>query len=172
MNKIPSIVILRKRFDDKFKSFDHDFYNDVISGRQMNTTGHPKGSCLIQEIANISAFFMDEYMLQEISVEDCCYCAFIGWRLSYDFLSKEASVFKTNMALAKFTKEIYKNYRELGIKLNKSDIAWLIFCCALIRERLYKDFLYNMQGLSITIGGEDDSRIRVTYTQDFSNAVT
>lgn len=166
MHNIPPIVTLRKRFDNKFKSFDYDFYNHVISERQMGATGYPNGSCLLKEVASISAFFMDEHILQEISIEDCCYCAFIGWRLSYDFLSKEASVFKINMALNKFTKEIYRHYRELGIKLNKSDIAWLIFCCALIREKFYKDFLYNMQGFSITIGKEDGNRISVTYTLD------
>ncbi len=163
MDNIPSLMIMQKSFEDQFQSFDYDFYNDVISQRQFNTIGHPNGSSLVKEVASISAYFMPKYIREELSIEYACHCAFMGWKLSHDFLSKEASTFKIKTALTKFTKEIYRAYKELEINLNKSDIAWLIFCCALIREKLYKDFLYDMLGFFI----EEDSgetKINVAYT--------
>lgn len=157
MEHIPTIPVLINEFDKKFKVFDYGFYNDVISERELNNTGVIKGSCLIKEVAMLSSFFVNKKLTAELTNMEAAICAFQGWILSTHFISKNKTNAQIYTQLKKAAKSIFKHYKNIGVKITLLEVAWIVFCSAMIKEKLYSNFNYDMISFMISdIDGETE----------------
>jgi hypothetical protein len=101
---------------------------------------------------------MSKKIKSSMLVDDAALCAFYGWKLSYDFITLgDPIIFRQ---LGKFTKKTHALYKQAGIKLSLSEISWLIFCCAMLREKLYKDLNYEMLSFMID---DESNKVRVAF---------
>jgi len=163
MELIPTIPVLINEFEKKFKVFDYGFYNDVISKRELNNMGVIKGSCLIKEVAMLSSFFVSKHLTKELTNMEAAICAFQGWILSTGFISKNKTNAQIYSRLKKATKSVFKQYKNLGINITFSEVAWIVFCSAMIKEKLYSNFNYDMISFMISdINGETE-KINVAF---------
>lgn len=162
MKKIIPAKLLEDSFHERFKSFDYEIYHSMLSERELTGHGTVKGSALIVEVGRLSSFFMSQKIRKSLSLEDACLSAFFGWKLSYDFLSTNASSSVWYRQLDKISKYVFKVYKKDGVILSLADTSYLIFCCAMIREKLYSDFHYNMASFMVDVE-DDENKIKVMY---------
>lgn len=163
MEIIPNIKILQQNFEEKFNTFDYDFYQDILSERTINSHGIVTGSCLIKEVATLSSFFVSKQLKDSLDVLDVVICAFEGWNLSLNHISQKKTEAEIYQQLRKVAKIIFKQYKRANIKLTLAQVAWIVFCCAMIKEKLYSSFNYNMISVMIddTAG---EPKINVAFT--------
>jgi len=163
MNTIP-YQLMQSKFNEKFLNFDHQDYEKVSSNRERNQQGHYKASALILEITKLSAFFASEKVRTEMSNIEASVLAFIGWQLSYHHnIYADNSTLIENQ-LKKYSKNALTTIRKLGHKTIKlHEITWIIFCCAMLREKFYRKFPYNLKGFSLR-EDENDERIDIAYS--------
>ena len=164
MINIFPIKILYNKFEEKFASFDQNIYNEIISDRTLNEFGYIKASEVIIEVSSILSYFVDQNIKDSLPQLESCVCAFMGWQISYHILPQNPSNFKLHRDLLKRTKNIKKLYNDLEINITTLDISWLIMCSALIREKFYKDFNYNMTNI-----GLDGEKERITIACNIDN---
>lgn len=162
MEHIPTIQVLTNKFEEKFKVFDYDFYNNAISEREKNDAGVTRGSCLIKEVTVLSSFFASKKLTAELTTIEVAICAFEGWNLSTHFISKNKTMAQIYNQLKKVTKIIFKQYKKQGIKITFLEVAWLVFCSAMIREKLYSNFHHDMISL-MTRGDNRNKKINVAF---------
>ena len=148
-NNIASIKLIKDEFEEKFKNFDYEIFEKVKTGRSLNEDGFVYGSNLIMEIANILPFFINKKFTEFMGLVDACFAAYWGWKLSYDFSPLKTNDLKLKRVFEKFSKQLLKEYKSEGLEISLSDVSKIIFICALIRENLYKEFLYDMNGIFI-----------------------
>ena len=163
-NTIVPISILTKEFETKLESFDYDFYECITADRSLNEVGLIKASELLLEITRISAFFISKKIQLFMGESDVCICAYWGWKLEYDFISRQSSNITINRALTKISKQIHKEYKKAGLPVSLADTSRLIYFCALIKDKFYKHFNYNLYGIYL-----DQEKINVLANYDHAN---
>lgn len=90
-------------------------------------------------------------------VDDASLASFYGWKLYYEFGDNDKSFFRH---LDKVTKKVHKLYKHAEIKLPLPEVSWLIFCCAKLKEELYKEINYKMLSFMID---EQTNTVRVAF---------
>jgi len=146
---------------ERFINFDYDLYKEIIGKRTANRVGIIKGSELIIEVAKLSILFASKRVKEQIIVFDACNFAFWGWKLSHELLEMGASDDEIVEALDNAVIEVKKYFDEYNINIEKQEIEWLIYCCALIKKELYQEFEYKM--ISLMLDGEKE-KVHVVFT--------
>lgn len=111
----------------------------------------------------LSGFFVHEKVRAKMSYLDASYCAFLGWQISYDQILSSHNAIKIERRIKKFSRNAHKTIkRSAGAILELDEIARVIFCCAMIREKFYTEFDYCLKAFMSEPGDEQDL-IRVLY---------
>jgi len=154
------LKVFFSKFGKKLEALDTNFYNDVVSTRDYDEEGDPRGSGLIMEIAQLSSFFVDSSLKKSIGLEDASYAAFLGWKFSDELIHRDNKI--TLRYLNKASKKAKKYYKSIGAKVSINSVAWQVFCCAMLREEFYQDFNYEMKAFMYD---SDEEKVRVAFTK-------
>lgn len=146
---ITSISQITEEFEKNLESFDYKLFTEMTSVRSLNAAGFVKASELLIEITRVSALFVGEKILSSIDEFSACVSAYWGWKLEHDFFSRELSNNTMSRVLTKIATPVYKEYRSCGLPISLSDTAELIYCCALIKNKFYKEFSYDLYGIHL-----------------------
>jgi hypothetical protein len=161
---VTSIIYMNQEFYrqyERFINFDYDVYKEIVEKRTSNRAGIIKGSELIIEVATLAMFFASKRVKEQIIIFDACNFAFWGWKLSHELLEMGASDDEIVEALGNAIIEIKKYFDEYHINIEKQEIEWLIYCCALIKKELYQEFEYKM--IALMLDG-DEEKVEVVFS--------
>ena len=163
MEIIPSYKILKAKFDERFLEFDAQDYENVSKEREKSVEGHYKASGLLLEIAQLSAFFASEKLRKQISQVAVSVLAFVGWQLAHKNILDISNTQVIDPKLRKYAKSSLKTIKKLGCSgIKVQQIAWMIVCCAMLKEKIYSKFNYDLKAFSIK-EDEGDDRLQVAY---------
>lgn len=146
-NSITPLLTLHNEFNNKLETINQKTYAKVTSNRTLNGIGFVKASELLIEITSLVSHFVSQSIKDLLSETDVYLCAYYGWKLAQEVLSCDSDSIMTKKVLTQYSKEVFKEYKTLGIKISLADISALIFYCALIKERFYKEFQYDLFGI-------------------------
>jgi hypothetical protein len=163
--KLPHSRLMFVEFERIFAQFDYDSYNKIISDRTKNSLGNDKASDLIIEIAKISSYFVSDKIRKKINPNASVYMAFYGWTLSDEKVFSNKDYCKLDKYLKKNISSCAKTVAYESDYTNKTEICWIIFCCAMIKSKFYSEHTYQFQSMTIDSGfKENGDMIKIAYT--------
>lgn len=163
MDVIPAIKVLNNEFQQKYKtSFDYLFYNELVLNRKPTNTGLVKASSLINEMAMLILFCANHQTKEVMNGTELSVIAFAGWNFSNKYILQDIPDAQIYKELKKESKITHKQFNKMGIDISLSELAWLLYSCALLRAKLYSEFDYEMLSLMIE-NLDDEGIIRVAF---------
>lgn len=170
MAKVTPIKILKRDYEEKFSNFDYEFYKQVIANRENAANGKPKASCLVKEIGLLSSFFASDTLRVELDNLDAAYCGFTGWQFAAQ-ISRQPEGYnsltslKVERLLLKQSKSVKKFFKDVGVKASLNEIAWIVYCCAMLKIEFYQEFNYELKAFMTEPGESDtEARFQIAYT--------
>lgn len=151
-----------KNFEEIYKNFDFEDKKKLEKQRQKNQQGHYKASCLVKEIVYLSEQFIDEKIKKQLSFEEVANLVYIVWSC---WQNKEITKLNKKTVI-KLLKDIAQQSLEIfdNLSLNIDEVVWLLFCCEMIRERLYMQYShYQFKTFNVVYEG-DEPIIQIAYT--------
>lgn len=144
------------KFEEIYKNFDFEYKKELEQERQKKPQGHYKASCLVKEIVYLSSEFVEEKVRKELCFEEAANLVYIVWSAWQD---KEITKLNKNTVI-KLLKDIAKQSLEIfdDVSLSIDEMVWVLFCCEMIRERLYMQYSH-YQFMSFNVVYQDDEPI-------------
>ncbi|MEY8716407.1 IS1096 element passenger TnpR family protein [Francisella philomiragia] len=158
------------KFEEIYKNFDFEYKKKLEQERQKNPQGHYKASCLVKEIVYLSSDFVEEKVRKELCFEEAANLVYIVWSAWQD---KEITKLNKNTVI-KLLKDIARQSLEIfdDVSLSIDEMVWVLFCCEMIREKLYMQYSH-YQFMNFNVVYQDDEpiiQIAYKFADDYLEA--